>query len=128
MTGRPSQRRAAAAYKALIDGFVEQAREYGHASHVQTKQIFSKAPAHRRFNTFVRTLSSEQRALLAEMLREERRGAIHDLLAQMSWWIQCKGLALTLDKTPMPQDLSGMGMHGDFVGRMDDWQWPNDQA
>jgi len=60
------------------------------------------------------------------MLRTERRGAIHDVLARLTWWVECEGLGLTLDKTPMPVDLSGMGLHGDFVGRMADWEWPDE--
>lgn len=124
MTKKAPQERAAKAYKALIDGFVEQAREFGHAPHILTKRIFSKAPAHRRFNKFIRSLSPEQRELLADMLREERTGAIHDLLAQLSWWMECKGLRFILRRTPMPVDVSGMGLHGDFIGRLDGWKWP----
>ena len=128
MTKTSSQKRAAAAYRALIDGFVEQARDFGAAYQVRTNRIFSKAPDHRRFNTFIRTLSSGQRELLADMLRAERRGAIHDVLAQVSWWVECEGLGFTLKKTPMPVGLSGEGLHGDFVGRLDDWAWPKEDA
>ena len=86
MTKKVSKKRANEAYKALIDDFVMQARELGAASHVETDRMFSKAPAHRRFNKFIRTLSADQRRLLADMLREERKGAIHDLLARVSSW------------------------------------------
>jgi hypothetical protein len=27
----------------------------------------------------------------------------------------------------MPVDLSGMGLHGDYIGRRDDWEWPDDE-
>ena len=128
MTKKPSRTRATEAYKALIDDFVDQAKDFGTAHNVRTSRIFSKAPAHRRFNAFIRTLSSKQRDLVADMLGEERESAIHDVLARMSWWIECEGLRLTLKNTPMPVDLSGMGLHGDFVGRLDDWAWPEDGA
>ena len=32
--------------------------------------------------------------------------------------------ASTTKVDPMPVDLSGMGLHGDYVGRSQDWDWP----
>jgi hypothetical protein len=26
----------------------------------------------------------------------------------------------------MPVELSGAGLHGDYIGRRDGWEWPND--
>jgi hypothetical protein len=43
------------------------------------------ARAHARFNEFIQKLSAEDRALLSEMLQEERDGAIHDVLAALTW-------------------------------------------
>lgn len=126
MPENSKRKRAAEAYKALIDDFVKQAKEFGHAAHVEGAGIYSKAPAHSRFNAFIQGLSSDERSLVADMLRTERRGAIHDLLARLTWWMECQELVLSHGKTPMPVDLSGMGLHGDFVGRMGDWEWPAD--
>ena len=119
---------AAAAYRSLIDAAVEQARGTALSDWIEKKRIYSKAPAHRRFNAFIRSLSAEQRKLLADLLREERQSTIHDVFAHWTWWIVCKGLGFTLNKKPMPVDLSGMGLHGDFIGRLANWEWPDDGA
>jgi hypothetical protein len=63
--------------------------------------------------------------LLSEMLQEERDGAIHDVLAALTWWITARGVGLTFRGQPMPVELSGMGLHGDYVGRRDGWAWPS---
>jgi hypothetical protein len=114
-------------YQAIIDEFVNETRRYGHSSHVAESGFYSKAPAHGKFNEFIEALSPSQRELLSEMLQEERDGAIHDLLAALSWWIDCRDVGLTYQGKPMPIDLSGMGLHGDYIGRRDGWEWPSQQ-
>lgn len=112
------------AYKAIIDQLVDDVRVFGSAGHVAERSFFSKAPAHARFNEFIQKLSPEQRVLLSEMLQEERDGAIHDVLAALAWWIATRDVGLTFHGEPMPVELSGMGLHGDYVGRRDGWEWP----
>ena len=99
-------------------------RVFGSSGHVAERSFFSKAPAHARFNEFIRKLSPEDRALLSEMLQEERDGAIHDVLAALTWWITARDVGLTFRGDPMPVELSGMGLHGDYVGRRDGSEWP----
>ena len=113
------------AYKAIIDQLVDEIRSYGSAAQVAERSFFSKAPAHARFNEFIQKLAPEHRALLSEMLQEERDGAIHDVLAALSWWITARHVGLTFRGEPMPTELSGMGLHGDYVGRRDGWEWPS---
>lgn len=113
------------AYKAIIDQLVNETRHYGTAARVSQKGIFSNAPAHGAFNEFIASLSADQRELLSRMLQEERDSAIHDVLAQLTWWIITRGVGLIFKGQPMPVDLSGMGLHGDFVGRRDGWEWPD---
>ena len=60
------------------------------------------------------------------MLNDERMGAIHDALAVLTWWISSQGLGLTFWDEFMPVELSGAGLHGDYIGRRDGWEWPND--
>lgn len=112
------------AYKAIIDQLVDEIRTFGSARHVAERSLFSKAPAHARFNEFIRRLPPEDRALLSEMLQEERDGAIHDVLAALTWWITTRDVGLTFRGESMPVELSGMGLHGDYVGRRDGWEWP----
>src|SRR5947207_15722753 len=93
------------AYKAIIDELVEETSQHGAAAQVVEKSIFSKAPAHGEFNDFIAALSPKQRNLLAKMLQEEREGAIHDVLAMLSWWITCREMGFTFRGDPMPVDL-----------------------
>ncbi|WP_414492952.1 DUF6547 family protein [Stenotrophomonas maltophilia] len=70
------------------------------------------------------SLTDDQRKRVAEALRSERSAAIHDALVILAEWIDCRGLTLHPDGEVMPVDLSGMGLHGDFVGRATGWEWP----
>jgi len=112
------------AYQAIIDQFVDETRNVGSSSHVVKSGIFSKAPAHREFNAFISSLSKEQRELLSRILQEERDDAIHDVLAALSWWIDCRNVGFTFRGEPMPLDVSGMGLHGDYVSRRAGGKWP----
>ena len=113
-----------ATYRAIIDQLVNDARLRGSARHVRESAFFSKAPSHREFNEFIGALSERQRELLSRMLQEERDGAIHDVLADLSWWIDSRDVGWTARGEAMPVDQSGMGLHGDYVGRRDGWEWP----
>ena len=86
--------------------------------------IYSKAPDHGKFNNFIATLNSEQRTLLAEMLNSEHIDAVHGVLATLTWWIVCHDVTWNYKGEEMPVDISGMGLHGDYVGRLADWEWP----
>jgi hypothetical protein len=112
------------AYKAIIDQLVAETRCGGAGLQIAKRSVFSKAPAHGEYNDFIRSLSAEQRSLLARMLSHERDGTIHDVLAVLSWWISVREVGLTYRGEPMPTELSGMGLHGDYVGRKDGWECP----
>jgi len=114
------------AYKAIIDQLVTETSHGVSEDLISREGIFSRAPAEGELNLFVQSLSPEQRMKLARMLHTERTAAIHDVLAVLSWWVEAGNLGFTLRGESMPVDLSGMGLHGDYVGRRYDWQWPND--
>jgi hypothetical protein len=113
-------------YKQIIDELVRRSPSMG-ARLVTEQGIYSKAPAFQHTNELVRALTPEQRALLAQMLTHERESAIHDVLATLTWWIDCRSVGLTYQGEPVPVQLSGMGLHGDYVGRRDNWEWPKDE-
>ncbi len=112
------------AYKAIIDKLVNETRLYGSGPHVAEHGIFSNAPSHREYNDFIRTLSPTHRALLARMLSDERDSGIGAVLADLTWWITARNVGLTFHGEPMPTELSGEGLHGDYIGRRDGWEWP----
>ena len=113
------------AYKEIIDQLVNETSHSGPSRRIEEKGVFSNAAVHQPFNEFIRTLSADQRNLLAKMFQEERASTIHDVLAVLTWWINTREVGLTYRGKPMPVELSGMGLHGDYVGRRDGWNWPD---
>ena len=113
------------AYKQIIDNLVQHSPSLG-ARLVVEQAIYSKAPDLQYMNELVHSLTPEHRAVLSQMLTHERVSAIHDVLADLTWWIICREVGLTYRGDKMPVDLSGMGLHGDYVGRRNDWEWPKD--
>jgi hypothetical protein len=53
----------------------------------------------------VRSLSLDQRRMLARLVHDERTSAIHDVLALLTWWISTRGVGLTFQRMPMPVEL-----------------------
>ena len=113
-------------YKQIIDDLVQRSPSLG-ARLVAEHGIYSKAPALQPLNALVEKLTPEGRSLLIRMLTHERSSAIHDVLAAITWWIDSREVGLTYRGEPMPVQLSGMGLHGDYVGRQDNWEWPEDE-
>lgn len=116
------------AYKAIIDELVTVTSRGLSEKLILSEKRWSNAPDENDANKFVRSLSDNQRQLLARMVRNERIGAIHDVLAELTWWISCRDVQFTFCGEPMPTQLSGMGLHGDYIGRLDDWEWPEEEA
>ena len=116
------------AYKAIIDQLVEETTPGLSERRVRDDGVYSNSPSDAAANALVKSLSAEQRKVLAEMLHEERVSAIHGVLANLTWWMCCREVGLTFRGQPMPFELSGEGLHGDYIGRINDWQWPKDDA
>jgi len=128
MPAAPDPETPVEAYKAIIDQLVNETSHGVSERLVRESGIYSKAPREKAANRFVQSLTADQRVLLAEMLRHERTSAIHDVLAVLTWWLQCREVALTFRGELMPFELSDMGIHGDYVGRLDGWKWPVDDS
>jgi hypothetical protein len=114
------------AYKAIIDQLVEEVTPGISERLVREAGIYSKAPGDAAANEFVRSLTVEQRTTLAQMLHEERVGAVFDVLSRLTWWLGCRSVGLTFNGQPMPFELSGEGLHGDYLGRSNGWEWPKE--
>ena len=114
------------AYKAIIDQLVTETSHSVTGKAVAESSSFSEPSYLAAYNRLTCSLTPEQRVLLSEMLHEERSGAIHDVLAVLTWWILTRDVGLTFRGEPMPVELSGMGLHGDYVGRLQapHWEWP----
>ena len=115
------------AYKAIIDQLVEQTSGVGEKL-IREEGIFSRAAGAKVENAFVKSLTAEQRTLLAQMILDERVSAIGMVLANLTWWLMCRDVGLTFRGKPMPFELSGMGIHGDYLGRLNHWEWPEDPS
>ena len=111
------------AYKAIIDELVDRTDGL-HEKMIRKHGQFSKCPADEAKNEFVQSLSKRQRVLLAEMIRGERENAIHATLVTFTEWVDLEGLAFTFNGEPMPVDISGTGIFGDYIGRLTGWDWP----
>lgn len=114
------------AYKAIIDELVDDTNNGVSERLVRESGIYSKALGKDTENEFVQSLTQHQRELLATIFRQERVDAIHNVLATLTWWLLCRDVGLTFRGEAMPFELSGMGMHGDYIGRLDDWEWPKE--
>ena len=114
-------------YKKIIDDLVDRTPSIS-GRLIAEDGVYSRGQGEfgKRMNAFVKRLSTEDRALLLEMLNSERQGAIGDVLAMLTWWITCHGLSLSVHGKPLPVELSGMGLEGDYIGRLGDWEWPHD--
>lgn len=114
------------AYKRIIDDLVAQTTSVS-GKLISDEGVYSRGQSEfgKRMNEFVTGLSAEERIALASMLTDERRSAIGDVLSMLTWWITCHGLSLSVHGVPMPVDMSGMGLHGDYVGRLEGWNWPS---
>jgi hypothetical protein len=63
--------------------------------------------------------------MLARMLHDVRQSAIFDVPALLTWWISTQDVGLTFRGEPMLTELSGEGLHGDYIGRLAAWEWPD---
>jgi len=117
-----------AAYKELIDQLASETSHGVTERIVLEKGAFLERSDDAVYNTLLKSLTIEEKGMLARLIHNERISAIHDVLALLTWWINARGLGFTFRGDAMPFDLSGMGLHGDYVGRLDGWNWPDQTA
>lgn len=122
----PEPATPADAYKAIIDELVTGTRLGGSGSRLARGGQLRGGE--RRYKPLIDRLSESERDLLVRMLRDERNETIHDVLALLTWWIDCGGVEWSFRGQPMPVDQSGTGLHGDYVGRCNGWEWPAEPA
>ena len=109
---------------AIIDELVQRTSTVVPEELLRERGIYSRALDDGPFNDFVASLSISQRNLLADICRRERLGGIHEALAVITWWIDCRSLTISIRGEALPIGQSGEGMQGDYIGRLNDWAWP----
>jgi hypothetical protein len=112
------------AYKAMIDQLVTETSQSVHERLIVDEGVWLKTRDEEAANALVRSLTGEQRRILGRMLHDERTGAIHDVLAVLTWWIATRDVGLMFRGEPMPVELGGQGLHGDYIGRLSGLEWP----
>jgi hypothetical protein len=125
MTGERQPSSPIDAYKEIIDQLVTETSNGVNERLVVREGGFLETSDSRVFNPFLRSLSTEQRQMLAQILHAERISAIHDVLAVLTWWVNAREAGFTFRGEPMPVGLEG-GLHLDYIGRLNDWQWPKE--
>lgn len=111
------------AYKEIIDQLATETTTGISERLVVEHGLFSKAQGEQSLNSFVQALSPEQRGILAQMLHAERISAIGGVLATLEWWVVARDVGFTYRGEPMPVHFAE-GMLADYIGRLDDWEWP----
>ena len=112
------------AYKAIIDQLVEEVTPGVSERLMREEAIYSKALAETAANRFVQSLTAEQRMLWPTCFTKSEKSAIGGVLSRLTWWLCCRKVGLTFQGQPMPFELSGEGLHGDYIGRCEGWKWP----
>lgn len=90
MTTSPEPKTAIDTHKAIIDRLAQNSSRGLSERIVCESGTYFGAEGHVPFNASVTSLTPDQRELLATMLREERVGAIHNFLAELAWWLNCR--------------------------------------
>lgn len=114
-------------YREFIDGLVNTTPSVAEQL-LRDEGIYRRAHDDEPINSFVRGLPPEDRELIARICRAERTAAIHDALAALTWWMSAESVLLTVNGNVVPVDESGMGLHGDFMARLEHWPWPEAAA
>jgi len=127
MTAEQRPSRPSDAYKEIIDQLVTETSHGVNERLVVREGGFSETSDSRIFNPFLNALSNEQRQMLAQMLHAERISAIHDVLADLTWWVDAGGVGFTFRGEPMSVGIEG-GLHLDYIGRLNGWKWPKDDS
>lgn len=115
------------AYRAIIDQLARESKVSVTANRVRSGVLFPETmggePGPRDINALLAALTPAHRETLARLLESERTGGVHDALVTLEWWASTRGLGLTFRGEPIDLDRYETP-HGDFVGRLDDWEWP----
>jgi len=109
-------------YQKLIDDFVEMTNSNRYDGIVNQKS-YSHAKGDEKYNEFLSELNESQRKILVNIIDRERESVVHDILAELTWWIDCEELTICHRGIDLPKYFEG-GLHYDYIGRINGWKWP----
>jgi hypothetical protein len=120
-------------YKALIDEFVDTAKSSVVANRIRAWEHSERAnlddlppnPAEAERIRVFASMSPDQREMVASLIEDERRGAIHDLASKLEWLTTSQGLEIRWHGVVLPESPFG-SYHYDFICRIDGDAWPDD--
>jgi hypothetical protein len=117
------------AYRAILKELAtETSNGSSTANVVVSAGNFPPGSYHSRFNFLISSLDPQQRSMLAELLLDERAGTVFDVLATLSWWIECRDVRLTFKGKRLPVGEDGLGMHEAFLYFRPPVELPDDDA
>jgi hypothetical protein len=108
-------------HKEFVGRFVERTPS-AQADAVLKEGLFSNAKAKRHLNAFVAKLSSKDRKMLAEMLRDERRSAFHDALVILNEALDLDGFSLNREGKDIRREAFGLTLFQEYIMALDDPQ------
>lgn len=71
---------------------------------------------------FCLALPPNEKVLVAQMLVEERKGTVHDVLAYLEWAVMTKSMEIAAADGPVENTIEET-MHGDFISRVMGYDW-----
>ena len=111
-------------YKAFIDGMAAVQRDNVTAKWIE-KDGYPKLEENKKINELLRSLSKEQRALLAKIVTEAKQEGIHDALVYIDEMMDLDGLEIYQNGVKMECG-HFESMHFDFICRCEGDEWPED--
>ena len=117
--------KGAGIYKEFIDKLVEMSRQCPQERALKKGCIPWMEESAPILNGILEKLNQRERDALGDLALDAYHSAIHDTLALLEWMRCCKDMTITADGEILP--IGGYeGMHCDYIGRRDDWQWPDE--
>lgn len=111
-------------YKDFIDGLVK-LRE-GVLHRWVTERGWPDLPENKRINEVLASLTPQQKEVVADIVRQARRGGIHDVLAYLNDKIAIDDLRISQMGVEFPIEPFET-LHYDWISRCEGDPWPDEQ-
>lgn len=109
-------------YQELIDELVK--RREGVLPVWIREKGWPRLPENETVNAFLSKLTSDEKDVVVQMVREARDSGIHDVLVLMQELMDRNGLRLFIDGEELPVSPHGTEIFWDWTSRADGAPWP----